>query len=515
MTAPNSLFFQVLEPAPLANVGWEVRVLDRNDFETPVAVVPDYVALRVGLQLSAPGAGSITIDLDSPFWNTTLADDQPARALLEYEYLWEAWEDGILRFQWLGRVVEEKIVDDSEANTATISGPGAGEILRFAVILPPGFPLPPADPTSLNSAVSSSNNTPAFGWEFPPTWPGMRMWYTLWQAAQSRGTITWIKPLFTATHDSGGQAWEYVPTTATVAGKGFRPKIGQDLLNFLDDCTGQENSNHFATYAEWILWPGGYLDVRKEIGSHREDKVIFWEGGLRQKHRTRTREDIANYIVVTDVYGAFALATDSASQGDWNRREALESQYANVTDPARRDAIAQILLTQRKNERSEWVIRVPYDEAGRRPFIDYHIGDWIGVATFNKSTASTVDAYRVLAITVSVTPEQTVVELTLQSILDQREKIQQQIEQIVNEVGTGSGGVGSGPGGLGSLPDVNIPPAPGIGDYLGWDGTQWTSIPAGGFSSGGSGIGFGVRIFIQPTQPAGAATGDLWLEYPN
>ncbi len=497
--ATNSLFFTVVAVPPLQNVGWEVRVMDYADFDVPVAVIPEWVDLTVGPELSADGAGSISIDMDSPFWATTLANSEPADTLRDYEYLWQAWQDGVLRFEWLGRIVVESILDDTEIYAATISGPGAAELLRDDCILRPGYPvLPPANATPEN-AVSSSNSVPSYGWEFPVDWPAMRMWVTLFEACQSRGTMAWINPTFNFHSDSGGHPWNFVPTIGTQAGHGFRPTPGQDLLDFLNDCTAQDTSKHFATYAEWILRPGGLLEVRQlGIGIHREDEVVFFEAGLRKKHRTRNREDIYNYIVVTDIYGKDSLGTDTTSISQWRKRVRLHDENANVTDSARRSAIADVVINQQKDEKSSWIIEVPYDEPGRKPFVDYQLGDWIGVAGIRPGQTSTVDPYRVLAIAVNVDSDgQATVELTLQSLVEFRQKrLERQITNIVNR-----------PSALSKLPDINIPKPPDPGDVLTWDGDSWTNLPGTGLGGGG-----GVRVFMQTTDPGGAADpGDIWL----
>jgi hypothetical protein len=497
----NSVFFTVVAVPPLQNVGWEVRVMDYDNFDTPVAVIPEWVSLMVGPELSGPGAGSITIDMDSPFWSTTLANAERAETLRDYEYLLQAWEDGLLRFEWLARIVEERILDDSEQYVVTISGPGTGELPRDDCILRPGFPTPPPTSSTPENAVSSSNSVPAYGWEFPVNWPAMRMWYTLFQACQARGTLAWVKPTFTASADSGGVAWEYVPTVLTQSGHGFRPTPGEDLLEFLNDCTGQDTSKHFATYAEWMMRPGGYLEIRRTIGTDRADEVIFFEGGLRKKHRTRNREEIFNYIVVTDIYGKASIGTDAASIARWRKRVKYHNEQANVTDTARRDAIAGVVIQQNKDEKSSWIIEVPYNEPGRRPFIDYDIGDWIGVASIRPGQTSTVDRYRVMAIAVEVDSDgQATVELTLQSLLDFREKaLERELTSIINKIGDGS---------LPTLPDVNVPGVPNPGDVLTWDGDSWTNLPGGG----GGGGGGGGCVFIQATEPAGASVGCFWLQ---
>lgn len=506
----NSLFLQVRDVPPLDNVGWEVRVLDHHDLTTLVAIIPEWVELTVGPELSACGAGSITLDMDSPFWRTTLPNGAAAADLQEREYLWEAWEDGVRRFQFLGRNTEEHLLDDSETRTVTISGPGAAEVLRCGVILRPGFPAPL--PAGLNpvTAVTADNTISTLGWEFPVDWPAMRMWHTLFKAAQSRGTFPWVMPMFTDTTDSGGQPWEYIPTIPTtpfenIPTQGFRPTLGQDLLDFLNDATGQDYSKWFAERAEWVMWPGFNLDVRKVIGTHREDKVIFFEGAIQQKQRTRARDKIANVVCVRDVTGGESISTDPDSVFFWGRREQLLTRNENVTDAARRNALSQTYLEQNKDEKSQWVITVPYDDPGRQPFRDFNIGDWIGVSTYRPSVESTVDAYRVMAIVVNISADSLVptVELTLQSKMEARERqLELRLTEIINKVDNTTNPPGS-----------NIPTPPSVTTPVGLDPNgNWTLMPDLGAFTGGGGSG-GVKVFIQPNDPGSAAsTGDFWYQ---
>lgn len=448
----NAVAFEVLELPPQPEAGWEVRVLDYRDFTTPVAVIAEWVNLMVGVELSAAGQGAITFDQDSRFWNSTLGNDRPAWALKDGEYLFQAWEDGVLRFEWLGRNVTESILDDSETHVVTIAGPGTADVLKWAKILPPGYPkVPPVKKvdTELGTSVTvpddtaADNGHPANLWEFPPNTPAMSMFYTLLTAAQSRGTVRFVHPNFTVSADSGKVVWTDVRTVEDASGHGFRPELGTDLLTFLDTCTGKDPGEFFAAHCDWLMRPGFKLEVRNVrgdtrgdigIGTHRQRQVVFFEGGLLTLQRQRTRDDLANYIVVRDAYGTTSLRVDKNSVAKWNQREHYEGGAANVTEAARRTALADVYLTKLKDETSQWTVAVPYFSAGRRPFKNYNVGDWIGVSSFDDNGASKLDAYRVLAISVSVddTPK---VELTLQSTFEMRQRrLAEQITQIINKV---------------------------------------------------------------------------------
>jgi len=479
----NAVFFTVRPPTELERVGWEIRVLDTIDYATVIAVISEFSELTISTELNGPGAGSITMDADSPLWSTTLPNGQPAETLKDYPYLWQCWEDGSLRAEWIRARVDEAPVDEEETRTVTISGPGSADTLRWAKVLPPGFPA----------------QTAPF-WTF--TTNVMNAWLTLLHAAWGRGTIGWIQPTFTATVDSAGAAWADSGSTSQ-----WKPELGTDLLTLLGVVTGQDDEKPAALRAEWVMWPRWQLDVRTTIGVNRAQQVVFYEGGqLLDVERTRTSEDVANYVVVRDDLGKCSLAVSSASASRWKQREELQ-QKSNVKDPARRLAIAEVTLQQLRDERSSWTVTVPYAETGRRVWTDYDLGDWIGVSRPSRTGANTVDQYRVLAISARITgdgdPE---LQLTLQSVLDARQRqLNRRLTAIYNTVGNDT---------LADLPDVNIPALPDYTAPLVWNPNteqfELGSFPAG--TGGGGGFGTGIRMFIQPTDPGSEANiGDIWL----
>ncbi len=516
----NSLQFSVADVPPAERTGFTVNFLHPTTLQV-VGALSEYVSLSFGPELSDKGAGSLAIDEAAPFWQTRLIDGRPAAGVLtDYEYVVEVVEDGSPRFWFLIDSVSQQIVGDDETQAVVMSGPGIAHVLEWAVIYRPGWPqdLPatlihsPTNDGSLpapDQSVSGSNDVPAHVWKFPTDWPTMRMWYTLLAAAQSRGTIPFVRPNFTGIVDSAGDAWEYVPTIPTVTGEGFQPARGIDLLTFLNTCTGQDTSEYFAMRAEWVMRPGFRLDVAKHIGTHREQQVVFYEAALLNKERMRVRDKIANYVVVEDVNGMTSLAVNTASVARWGRREVLQNRNSNVTDPARRNAIAQVYLQQSGEEKVQWTINVPYDEHGRRPFRDYDIGDWVGVS-YNPwevdagadGQPNVIDPYRIMAITVNVDNDGIVeVELTLQDLVESREReLEIELTRIINAVNDPL---------FGALPTPSTPSVVTLDPNGNLGTTPIDSlIDSGGF--GGTG---GIQMFIQSNDPGDKARiGDLWFD---
>jgi hypothetical protein len=524
--ATNSVFFQVIDqgqfedfggartPQPVEATGWEVRVRDHATFAL-LAFVPEFVELSVGPELNASGNGSITLDADHPFWSYTLLNGEDASTLTDNENIWQCFEDGVLRFEFIGRTIEETQLDDSESRQLKVSGPGTAELLKWGKILPPGFPKPPPDGLDPETAVTAKNTVATLGWEFPFHWPAMQMWWTLLKACQSRGTLRFIAPTFTETKDSAGIAWVYVPTIETASKySGFRPEMGMDLLDFLNQCTGQDYDKHFADRNEWFMHPGFRLEVRKTIGVNRSGVGIpgvavpggavvrFFEGVLVQKERTRVREEIANYLAVIDVNGRFSFAADSPSIKQWGQREQLQNQNLNITDATLRTQLAHAYLDKAKAEKSEWVIQVPYAQEGRRPFRDYAVGDWIGIANYTPDRGSSFDAYRILAIVVNIDEDGAgTVELTLQSKIELRDKqLQNKITNIINTINEMNGklpGDQKSNDGDSTVTGPETTPATGAG-------TDLASL-----LNGAAGLG---RVWIQDTDPGDkAAIGDFWF----
>lgn len=499
MADSNSVFFSVRPIPALDDVGWTCRVLSYKDFTTPVAYLNEYIEFTAGPELCDAGAGSITLDADHPMWRVPLLNGDSPQTLLDHEYLFQCYQDGELRFEFLGQSVEEHLLEDDETRGIVISGPGTASVLQWGSILPAYFPPAKEVNQTPNTTDAAGNVTVWPG--FPTTWPAMRIWRHLLLSCQSRGTIKYVAPTFNDNTDSAGEKWVVVQTPTTIADPTtpITPDPGTNLLDLLNIHTGQDLTKQFAERTEWIMWPRFKLDVRKTIGTHREKQVVFYEGQTLGKERTRNRSDIANYIVTADVNGSTSFASDTTSIADWQQREQLQYNNKEVTDAARRMAITRVFLGMKKDEQDQWTITVPYDEAGRKPFVDYGIGDWISVSTFQPDGSSLLDSYRVLAIVVKTDADAAItVELTLRSKIEETlRKLQAQLTTILNTPAKG----GTTPG--------TTPPTTTPTDGSGGTGGDIGTTP-GGTTSGGT--GGGVKVFIQTNDPGIAASvGDLWV----
>jgi hypothetical protein len=118
-------------------------VLAAPDFHTLLAVIPNKVLLTLQFvkQLKDLGSGTVTLGMDDAFWSSvTLPGGQPAHYLLDWEHVWQVWQDGVCRFEFLGETITETLADASEQRVATITGPGTAATLKWGMAAPPGFP---------------------------------------------------------------------------------------------------------------------------------------------------------------------------------------------------------------------------------------------------------------------------------------------------------------------------------------------------------------------------------------
>lgn len=543
MARSNTIPFDVIPTPPLQEVGWEVRVLDQADFETrqdeggdghPLAVINRYVELTIspeiggtGLGNGGLGAGSVTLDMDDPFWETTLPTGDPATTLLEYVHLWQVWENGVVRFEFLAETVSQTFLTETQTRAIVVSGHSTAAVLTWGVVIPPRYPTP--IPLSRADGAFVFNRVPR-----------MSAWLQILATVTARGTIGFVRPTFTHTDDSAGEPWEDLPvipaptdmtsvlsadvnfasdsytltsaahttlqgivaqfntlpapqitcvghtdstntisynqtlsvnranavrdyirslypaavitssgrgelqpiaTNATSSGRAknrrvtitypsttanppadtpFGPTLGMTMLDLLKEWTGENRDQWNPVRLEWMMRPNFRLDVRRQFGTRRDTQVVFFEGSVHMASKScdRNREAIANLIVVQDDEGDYSVASNADSVTRWRQREMYDSQ-PNATDSTARGVIAQAKLEQVQNERSTWTIKVPPNTPGRRIFVDYDLGDWIGISRLRSSIANTVDRFRVMAATLRVANNNTVdLELTLQNTTD-------------------------------------------------------------------------------------------------
>lgn len=451
-TTSNSRFLAVGSSQPNLNTGWHVRVLDYKDKKSLIAVMAEFQEFSFTQQLNDAGTGSVTLDEDDPWWTSVLANGLSHRAIMDREYVFEAWEANTPRFSWLGQNVANTIVGDDETRAVVISGPGLAQVLKRAQLFRPGWPTkPPVVKTEVATdghtqiktyrETSANDSLPAYKWEFPYTWPTMRMWYTTFRATQRRGLLGWVTPMFTATKDSAKQDFLFVKTVAAASKQGFRPdSADMTLFDFLSDCTGQDYSKFFGQRLEWVMHAGFKLDVRRRIGVDRSSTVRFFQGNVLSDERTRDRENIVTRVSVLNNSLNEVIRTDKNGVKAWDIRESWNTAAKEVTDAGIQGQIADRMIAENNDENDQWTIKIPYDDPGRVPYHHFGIGDSVGfnVDYFGSTPTAVVtpSPMRVIAITISMTGDSTVpeVELTLMSIIEsQLHKLEREITELKNK----------------------------------------------------------------------------------
>lgn len=130
-------------PSPSPEAGWELQVRSYADYSELLAVIPGRMitVMQFAKQLNDLGSGNISLNMDDPWWaNTVLADGSTTDTLLDFECLWQFWQDGVCRFEFLGETIQEQLVDSSEQRIVTVTGPGTIAVLKWAMAAPQGFP---------------------------------------------------------------------------------------------------------------------------------------------------------------------------------------------------------------------------------------------------------------------------------------------------------------------------------------------------------------------------------------
>ena len=231
--------------------------------------------------------------------------------------------------------------------------------------------------------------------------PNMAIWLDLLNQSQSRGTIPFVLPTFTAVADSAGIAWTD-QASLTVSN-------GADLETQLE-------ASASAVGADWIMQPFFQLYAGNpgSLGNDNSGTVVFYSSGQIVSHdRTRVRDQISNYVVASDSSGNLTYQTSPSSEAQWNQREQFV-QSSQATDIATLAQMANAALLEFQDEVSQRTLSVPPSLPGRTLFEDYTVSDYIGVQ--NPDLLS-VDKVRVVGAAVSIdgTQDLVTVELTLET----------------------------------------------------------------------------------------------------
>lgn len=408
-----------------ADNGWTVNVLD-FDGNILVFNVP-FTNLQFSTEVNGIGGGSVTFPLDLEI----LEDSTVRTNMLDREWLWSLYEDGVLRAQFINNHDATEYVNDNGQRMVMVSGDGPTAILQRAVVLPPTYPNIPANEDAVVWIFGYNNDG--------VIWHRLKQWYKLFNVAKTRAElyssvtppVSSIIPLFGGNTDAGGEPWVDQPS--------IRQENGVNLYDLLVTHTQ-------AVGADFVMRPGPWLDVRFVLGARLESSVAFFVPVTVQKAIEKDRSEVQNFVVAQDDMGFCSTAINFGSINKWGYREGYQAT-GSVSDASVRDARAIRQLEIHKEEVAAWTLTVPpYLTAAdgvrvNRVFVDYNVGDWIGFVSDGEDGETTVTPLRVMAISGEISDSGYRVELTLNTSQQlQIKKLQDQVDE------TGQGDTGGGTG---------------------------------------------------------------------
>ena len=274
--------------------------------------------------------------------------------------------------------------------------------------------------TSLNSEVITPSSA---GNIFLET-PILGVWKQLFDQCQGRGTIPWFTTRMTAARDSEGNPWQ--------DGMSVQVTNGTDLLSLLTNYTGIVN-------ADWVVDPGFVLRAclpvqpgGRGLGSDKSRTVILREAhSVVSRQRVRARDTIANSIGGENSDGRVVSGQDADSIAEWSQREGWV-QTAESVNPTAMQIVVDSSVNQTKDQSLAETINVQPEVAGAaKPFIDYDVGDWVGLE--RPRGGSVIEVVRVIGISPAVSQDGSIVwEITITTY---RQWLQEQFAYLVSKFG--------------------------------------------------------------------------------
>lgn len=260
--------------------------------------------------------------------------------------------------------------------------------------------------------------------------PIMGVWFSIYSAAQSRGTVPFITTQLDGETDSFGNPWN--------DSNSVQIQNGTDLYSLLQSHTAIVD-------ADYVMRPGFNLQVglpeqgQITLGTDRSQTVIFRDGQwVISKQYTRDRSQIANLDGAVNSDGTTISASNEESILEWGQREGWV-QTAVQVNPQSMEIAAQASVLQTADEIQSYTITVAANQPGCAAFKDYNVGDWIGLEQSGPTpggpdfSAAGVSAIRVIGIAISVDATGLVTcELTVNTYL---QWLQEQLQYIVNKLG--------------------------------------------------------------------------------
>lgn len=352
-------------------MAWRVEVFARTDLTDPLGIVPDWESFAFEDELSEVGSGWVIMDRDSV-----------PEEWLEEDTVWRMTQNGVARFSFLLEVVEEYPIADDERHIVKVSGKGAGQVLDQASVIPFNYPT---------------------GQKVTRTWTGRSypdLLVSFVDEAIARGVMPFVTRFWDQDTDSDGALWGTLVD-------GEQP-TGESVLDVV------KRWAKLQPY-DWHMDAEFNLRLWKAAGDDRSLQVVFHPGGsIRDQQITRDRRSLANVIYVEDTAQKVTDHSRTESIDIWGRRETYLKPIEAINEFSS-SAIANSLLNLRASEHIERMVSAT-SAPGREPWVDYVLGDLVGV-----SYPGEVRKHRVVAMAAAVDSKgRELVEVILDTVLKPR-----------------------------------------------------------------------------------------------
>lgn len=369
----------------LTDAGVQLKVYDRVTGD--LLGVVQYESLSFENALNETGSGKLTLD------KRKLTD----MSWLESDLIWRVEIEGQERFAFVAEQIEDQSVDQNESYLVSIGGRGVACLLEWAAVYPLGDQITRSiEDQSLASVMVDLVNE-----------------------AHARGTIENVTVSgWNALKDWNGIAW--------TDSNRLEFEAGGSLLDKLGDWQGIE--------WEWRMNPRLGLELAGSFGRNVSNTVVL-SPGLNVSRQTTTRDlkNLRNVLMTQDQNDGFSEVKDNASIAEWTRREQYVVFDKTVNEGSRTSA-GYGLLNLVKNATVERRVEVDPFAEGRRPFVNFDLGDIVGV-----EFETEVFEFRVLAIAVAADENGSLrAEVTLDYVLEAERKRRESL------LGGSSGGGGGG-----------------------------------------------------------------------
>lgn len=427
----NAVHLEILEGGLAAGVPIEFDVYDRDDLATMLATLEGAREKRYNPMLGDYGSGSFVINRNDP--KATDYNLRPGNLV-------KCRLGGLYRFAWLVEDTDWTEVAQNEkgAEDVKVSGRGAMAYLNNAAMWTESF----------------IGDGPIAGkWDLGAAGTGNARGDMLLRAidealARPDGTpLPFLQVGWDYGSDSQGAAWGDTNELAA--------DVGLELGRLWEQLT--------ALGLESEMTPALELRPYVELGRHFEPAptgngaVAFLRGRhIQGDWHERRRDARKTRMIVKGAESTTLVVIDPALEAEIGRREGSVS-FSNTSDPTTLQRGGEATLASLKGEQEALELPIVHDAGagGYEPYVDYRLGDWIGVELRD----GTLAPHRIVGLRFEEVPNDYALVVQLNS---RRVEALVRLKRMIDALGGGgtgggtsggsaiSGGGSSGSGGGGS-----------------------------------------------------------------